>query len=159
MQNLIVSNYPKTAFYKRFMGYGILSKYSKLIFSVTFCHSMQKVTKKIFGWLNALRQKAALERHPAKVEFIVLSCGAVSNGTMHLIPPASRSFTCASHFSTARRRLQQAFPFWLPAVRVKAQPERVSAVIAFLVTFFAKKVTRKINPDPYSVHISASSFP
>jgi hypothetical protein len=54
---------------------------------------MQKVTKKIFGWINALRQKAALERHPAEVEFIVLSCGPVSNGTMHLIPPASRSFT------------------------------------------------------------------
>jgi hypothetical protein len=58
---------------------------------------MQKVTKKIFGWVNALRQKAALELYPAEMEFIVLSCGPVSNGNMHLIPPEGRSFTCASY--------------------------------------------------------------
>jgi hypothetical protein len=37
---------------------------------------MQKGTKKIFVWLNALRLTAALERHPAEAEFFVLAFGS-----------------------------------------------------------------------------------
>jgi hypothetical protein len=51
---------------------------------------MKKVTKKIFGWKNAFRLAASLERLPAEAEFFVLAFGSSSYSRRSNTKPAKR---------------------------------------------------------------------